>query len=498
MNKYILLAGLYHETHTFLPQTTGRNAFAFTLGEDVLEMRGDGSPVDGFLEAADAFGWQLTPLLDARAAPSGMVEDAVFETYWGLLEEGLRRTDPDRRDALALILHGAMVAPAYPDVEGELLRRIRALPGFESLPLFAVLDLHANVSPEMAQLADALIAYKKNPHTDARETAARAASLLKHCLENNCVPQTLHSPAGILLSPLSSGTHAEPMTAFARRAAQLQERNPEFLEVNVMAGFPYADTPHAGLSFSIVTTGEPATAKAALDELIRSAWEQKHHATVQMPRPEEVLPELKYKPGLSVIVESSDNIGGGTTGDATGALRALLQFNIRPATVIIADPASVSALRDKQIGQNVELEVGGRLNPFDEGPLPLQAVLLNQSDGRFTLEDRHSHLASMCGIHIDMGPCAVIETNGVTILLTSKPTPPFDLGQLRSQGIVPEKQAAIVVKAAVGHKQAYDPITSRTVFIETPGPCPTDLSRLPFQSLNRPIFPLDPDFSPLA
>ncbi len=496
MTKNILLAGLYHETHTFLPQTTSRDAFAFTLGEDVLHMRGDGSPVDGFLEAAEAFGWQLTPLVDARAAPSGMVEDAVFESYWEILEDGLRRTNPDRCDALALILHGAMVAPSYPDVEGELLRRIRALPSFESLPLFAVLDLHANVSPEMARLADALIAYKKNPHTDARETAARAATLLKLCLENDLKTQTIHSPAGILLSPLSSGTHGEPMTVFARKAWQLQGRYPEFLEINVMAGFPYADTPHAGLSFSIVTTGEPATAKAALDELIRSAWEQKHHATVLMPLPEEVLPDLVGKPGLTVIVESSDNIGGGTTGDATGALRALLKYNLQPSTIIIADPTSVSALRDKRIGQIVELEVGGRQNPFDEGPLPLQAVLLNKSDGRFTLEDRQSHLASMCGIHIDMGPSAVIESNGVTILLTSKPTPPFDLGQLRSQGILPEKQAAIVVKAAVGHKQAYDPITSRTVFIETPGPCPTDLTRLPFQSLIRPIFPLDPDFSP--
>ena len=49
----------------------------------------------------------------------------------------------------------------------------------------------------------------------------------------------------------------------------------------------------------------------------------------------------------------------------------------------------------------------------------------------------------MSGVRIEMGPCAVVRHGGVTILLTAKKTPPFDLGQLRSQGIEPESLSVI-------------------------------------------------------
>ncbi|MBM3970280.1 MAG: microcystin degradation protein MlrC, partial [Planctomycetes bacterium] len=117
--------------------------------------------------------------------------------------------------------------------------------------------------------------------------------------------------------------------------------------------------------------------------------------------------------------------------------------------------------------------------------------LLSTSDGRFTLEDRHSHLASMCGVQIDMGPCAVVQHAGIRVLLTSRKTPPFDLGQLRSQGIMPEELSVIGVKAAVAHRQAYDPITKHSHTVNTLGPCTSDLRTLPYEQIRRPVFPLD-------
>ena len=69
----------------------------------------------------------------------------------------------------------------------------------------------------------------------------------------------------------------------------------------------------------------------------------------------------------------------------------------------------------------------------------LDVELLRRSDGTFELEDKQSHLASMCGDRFDMGPCAVVRHGGLTILLTSHKTPPFDLGQWRSQGIEPDE-----------------------------------------------------------
>lgn len=137
------------------------------------------------------------------------------------------------------------------------------------------------------------------------------------------------------------------------------------------------------------------------------------------------------------------------------------------------------------------LEIGGKGSRFDLGPLQLDVELLSKSDGRFDLEDKQSHLASMFGSWIDMGPCAVVRHGGVRILLTSKKTPPFDLGQLRSQGIAPEECFVIGVKAAVAHRRAYDPITKVTYTVDTPGPRSSNLKRFPYRRIQRPIFPLD-------
>ena len=97
----------------------------------------------------------------------------------------------------------------------------------------------------------------------------------------------------------------------------------------------------------------------------------------------------------------------------------------------------------------------------------------------------------MCGIHINMGPCVTVLHKGVSILLTSRKTPPFDLGQLLSQKIDPGNCSVIGIKAAVAHRRAYDTITHASYTVSTPGPCTSDLKSFPWQHIRRPIFPLD-------
>jgi microcystin degradation protein MlrC len=44
-----------------------------------------------------------------------------------------------------------------------------------------------------------------------------------------------------------------------------------------------------------------------------------------------------------------------------------------------------------------------------------------------------------------------------------------------------EKLNVVVAKAAVAHRAAYDPITARSFTPDTPGPCSSNLKRLPYQ-----------------
>src|SRR5690606_6689456 len=163
------------------------------------------------------------------------------------------------------------------------------------------------------------------------------------------------------------------------------------------------------------------------------------------------------------------------------------------ALVVINDPISVATLADAAPGDTRPLEIGGRGSRLDAGPVSVNATLLSKSSGSFELEDKQSHLASMSGTRFEMGHCAVVRCAGVTILLTSNKTPPFDLGQLRSQGLEPLEFAVIGVKAAVAHRRAYDPISHASFYVDTPGPCSSDLARFPWRHLVRPVWPLDPD-----
>ena len=167
-------------------------------------------------------------------------------------------------------------------------------------------------------------------------------------------------------------------------------------------------------------------------------------------------------------------------------------FSDRPCAVVINDPGTVAEVTPLPDGTEVEVKLGGRGSRFDLGPVGLKVSKVSSSNGDFTLEDHQSHLASMNGIHIRMGPCVVLRHEQLQILVTSRRTPPFDLGQLRGQGIVPEEQWAIAVKAAVAHRRAYDPIARRSFDVETPGPCAGDPRAFDYTRLKRPVFPLDP------
>ncbi len=490
--KRILFAGLFHETHTFVANTTELRDFTVLRGEEMLRCAGDSSPMGGALEAAARLGWEVVPTLDMRALPSGTVADDVFESFWSELRRATEPALAPGLDAVFLVLHGAMVTPSFPDVEGELLERLRALPGAAALPVFGVFDLHANFTARMGQHADCLVAYRENPHSDARESTLRAVALLERCLAEGRKPRTFWRHPPIVWPPTGTGTADNPMRALEACARDLESRCPDFCAVNVIAGFAFADIPETGVSFSIVTLGAEDEARAALDELCALAVTLREFGVVCEPLPDVALTNIPADAiGLTVIAEPSDNIGAGAPGDGTGLLRAFVQRRVQNAAVALNDPAAVERLTSMKPGARATLALGGKGSSLDAGPLTLEVELMSLRDGRFELEDKQSHLASAVGSHFDMGPCAVVRHEGVLILLTSHRTPPMDLGQWRSQGIDPEKLSIIGVKAAVAHRRAYEPIASRMAWADTPGPCSSRLRQLPYRNIQRPIFPLD-------
>ena len=486
----VLFAGLFHETHTFLPETTPLAKFEVLRGEEMFRRDGDGSNFDGFLSRATAHGWTVLPTADYQAFPSGTVEHAVFEAFWVDVEQAVKKLEGTKIDAVFLLLHGAMVTDGEADPEGEFLERLRPLLP-EGIPIFGVFDLHANFTRRIIALSDCLVAYRENPHLDAREATMRAADLLDRCLKSGKIPKQYWRRPPIMWPPTGVGTADTPMKDLEAMARKIEAEVPGVWCANVIAGFAFADAPDVGLSFSIVSDGDPKVAEAALDWLEAEAMRLRSAGSPRDKPVDQVLEEIMpVTEGPVLLVEPSDNIGGGTTGDSTGILRALIRHKVRDSAVVIADAESVATLASARIGDRVTLRVGGKLNPFDEGPVEMTATLRSRSDGRFTLEDPKSHMAAF-GNEIEMGPSAVIEHEGILVLLTSKKIPPWDLGQLRSQGIEPTKLKVIGVKAAVAHRAAYNPIAKASYTVATPGPGMSDLTKFPYKKVKRPVYPLD-------
>lgn len=491
MTRRIFVAGLLHETHGFVDEVTVEGAFTRHHGAATLGRLGDGSQLDGILAGAQAEGWHLIPGPYWTATPSGAVDHAAFLRFCAALVADLRAAiTAAPLDGILLSLHGAMTTTEEEDAEGALLAAIRATPGGD-VPLAGAFDLHATFTPRMARLADALVGYRENPHTDARETGVRAAQLLARAFREGRPRQSLRI-APVIWPPTGTGTADQPMRGLAVAARAMEARFPDSVwSVSVTGGFAFADAQHAGVAVHAVLGRDDPAAEAALDALAAQVVAQRAEGLPRETPPDEAIrAALALGRGPVILVEPADNIGGGAPGDCTELLRGLLRHQVPSAGITLNDPQAVAALRDVRPGETVTLALGGKGWRGDAGPVTLPVTLLSRSDGEFTLEDRHSHLAAMGGVAIHMGETAVVRHQGITILLTSRKTPPFDLGQWRSQGIEPRNLGMIVVKAAVAHRRAYDPIAAASFTVGTRGPCASDLSLIPFRRLRPGVWPV--------
>lgn len=109
-------------------------------------------------------------------------------------------------DAILLDLHGAMIAVNASDGEGELLCRIRS--EFPSTPLAVALDLHANITPKMAENCDVMVTLKTYPHIDMYDTGQHVGRLVREMLSGACKPVLRYCQVPLLSHTMRSCTSA--------------------------------------------------------------------------------------------------------------------------------------------------------------------------------------------------------------------------------------------------------------------------------------------------
>ncbi len=490
--RRIAIGGILHETHTFMEQATTLADFAgqsLHYGADLLSaMRGTRSGIGGMIERATEMGWQLLPTLYAAAMPGGTVTAAAYTELLRQLCSRLEQSLPV--DGLLLALHGAMVAEGQLDAESDIVARARALVG-EATPIVVLLDMHGNISPRLAELADVLLAYDTNPHVDAYARGVEAAAIMARLLRRELRPTAACARPALLLPAQSTGTALPPLAPAHQRAAEMEALD-EVVCIAVMAGFAYADTPFTGPSIIVTTDGLPELAAAYSDELRAILFEHRDDALPRFLAPDEAVRLAdSRKQGPVILVDSADNIGGGTTGDGTDALVAMLANDVDEGAIVLADAEAIEICWRAGIAAEVTLDVGGKVDRWHGQPVTVTGTVRALSDGVFECEVPDNHFASFYGSTVHMGRSVWLRVAAVNILLTERKTPPLDLAQLRHIGIVPESQRIIVVKSAVAYRAAYMPIASEAIEMDTAGLCSANLARFPYRHLQRPVYPLD-------
>jgi len=488
----IAFGGFQHETNTFSPVKATFADFeapdawpGLTRGPALFDaVAGINLPAAGFVQEARGLRHTLLPLLWCQAQPSGHVTRDAFERVSAMMIEQLQSAGAV--DGIYLDLHGAMVAEHIDDADGELLRRLRAVVGAD-LPIVASLDFHANLSPQMAGLATALLSFRTYPHVDMAASGARAARCLHDLIDR---PRPAHALEQLdFLMPLTSqSTLVEPMHSLMDEAMAL-DRAP-LVAVGLTGGFPASDVPECGPAVYACGREPAATRSAArtLAERVRSREREFALEIFSIDRALELVEAASPDRGRPVIlVDTQDNPGAGGNADTMTLIRALIDARIDHALAgIICDPEAAALSHVAGQGATVSLSLGSRSNTPGDAPLRAEYRVEALGDGRFTGTGPF-----YLGSRFELGPMALVRCGGVRIAVASRKQQAADQAMFRHLGVEPADHAVLLLKSSVHFRADFGSMASRIMVVEGPGPNVPDPARLPFRKL-RPGLRLRP------
>ena len=386
-------------------------------------------------------------------------------------------------------LHGAMVTEHLDDGEGEILARVRKVIG-KDLPLVVSLDLHANVTPQMVEHADALIAYRTYPHVDMADTGRATAEHLALLLGSKQKFAKAFRQLPFLIPISWQCTNDQPTKGIYQKLAALQSEAVPTL--SFAPGFPAADFPDCGPSvFAYGKTQADADAAADTDRR-RSSSATRTISTAASTRLTKACAmrwNWQRPPSKPIIIaDTQDNPGAGGDSDTTGMLRALVRNNAtRAATGVIYDPASAKAAHDAGVGATVTLALGGKSGIPGDAPYKETFIVEKLSDGKFVAPGPYYG-----GRDMDMGPSACLRIGDVRVVVCSHKAQLADQSMYRYVGIEPTEQSILVNKSSVHFRADFEPIAEKLLICAAPGAMPADTATLPWTRL-RPGIRLKPN-----
>jgi microcystin degradation protein MlrC len=491
----ILVAGFQHETNTFAPSKATYESFvrgedfpSLVRGEDVLSLLDVNIPIGGFIKHVQAHGNEVLPVIWAGAGASAHTTEDAYERIAGEILEAVKRKN---YDAIYLDLHGAQVTEHLDDGEGELLARVRAIVGRE-IKISVSLDSHANVTDQMLELADAVVAYRTYPHVDMADTGRRAAELLLHLVSSRAPLHRAARRIPFLIPVNAMSTMLQP----ARGVYDLLEQQEGAVtSLSFAPGFSAADFPECGATVWGYGSDRDAIERAVeriYQHIVdaEQAWsvefEDADNAVVRAI----AIARTAKRP--VILADTQDNPGVGGNSNTTGLLKALIRHGAKDAAIgLICDAKAAAAAHAAGVGAEISIDLGGCAEVPGDSPLTARFQVETLSDGKLIYGG-----PMMNGKQANLGPTACLKIDDIRIVVTSAKAQLLDRNMYRTVGIDPEKMRILVNKSSVHFRADFAAISEEIIVVASPGPFLADPTALPWKHLrdgirlgpNGPVF----------
>jgi microcystin degradation protein MlrC len=483
------------ETHTFLPQPASLADFnpleaggPREGGEAIAVLRGMHCGAAAFIDLAEGINAEYTVPIAAQAFPGGCTEDSAFEYMGGKIIAAVKKGC----DAVMLDLHGSMAARSFPDAEGELLHRIRAIA--PEIPIAVALDFHCTITPKMVDNATVISIYRTTPHVDMYETGQRAGSALMRHLNGESEPLMVARRIPLMASLECMSEKTDPMKGLIEMLPQMEKDEPDILVAGLSGGHTFTDVAPGGMTAVFVTDNNPEKGAAAAEKLLEKAWENRE---ALIYRPEPYRKTLEYAKTLNegpvILADCGDNpSSGGFASDMT-VVKAAIEMGFEDMAVgPICDPESAKMMFEAGVGSKVTLALGGKIEVpllnYRTEPLEIAGTVQAVSDKPITFAG-----PILKGLKLSLGCMAVLSTGAMEIMVSEKRGEAIEPGVFSHVGIDPKKKKYTLIKSRQHYRAAYGPIARHMMWICGPGPVNPDFAGLPFQHIQRPMFPLDKD-----
>ena len=189
-----------------------------------------------------------------------------------------------------------------------------------------------------------------------------------------------------------------------------------------------------------------------------------------------------------ILADGADSTSAGGFGDGNELLRELVRRgDATDAILAITDPVAARRAVAAGVGATVTVTLGGAFMPEFFEPFEVTGVVTAVRDGRYSLE-----LPERPG---DIGPTAVVEVDGVSVVVSERKAFQLDQSIYHMAGLEPRTARIVQAKSAGGFRGVYEAFAARIIEMDTVGPCTSELTRLPYRRIPRPMWPWDPELA---